>query len=253
MEIPPLQIPLPLRRRLEPLPFPTRFSDGTIRLTTARVALLRRVWAYIPVCAVESRHALNAYPGGDVLDVGAFHGWYSVLLAPKANPGDRLVSFEPDPHALPMLRKMLRDLGRQFPFVGLVIVTEPVGDGSAVAPHDPGAGTDHPRFSQSDEAGARPSLTIDDYVGEHRLRPTLIKIDTEGAELAVLRGARATLEEYRPAVMLEIHPAWQPDGIDAAEVEDLMHEVGYESTTYQDVSIARRQLWLPRVAVRLAS
>lgn len=248
-----MQIPPVVRRPLEPLPFPSRFSDGKIRLTTARLALLRRVWAYIPVCAVESRHALNSYPGGDVLDVGAFHGWYSVLLAPKGNPGDRFVSFEPDPHARPMLRKMLRDLGRHFPFIGFLVVAEPVGDGSPVAPHDPGAGTDHPRFSQSDEPGACPSLTIDDFVLALRLRPTLLKIDTEGAELAVLRGARATLEKYRPVVMLEIHPAWQPDGIDASEVEALMQEAGYESTTYQDVPIARRQLWLPRVAARLAS
>lgn len=51
-----------------------------------------------------------------------------------------------------------------------------------------------------------PLKTLDSYLPE--LRETaghvVIKIDVEGHEMAVLRGAEATLEHYRPPVMLEL-------------------------------------------------
>jgi hypothetical protein len=37
------------------------------------------------------------------------------------------------------------------------------------------------------------------------LKPDVIKIDTEGSELQVLRGARACLENLRPMVILELN------------------------------------------------
>lgn len=247
------QIPPQLRRRLEPLPFPVRFSDGKIRMSTGRLALLRRVWSHFPTTVLESSQALHVYQGGDVLDIGAFHGWYSVLLGPKANAGDCFVSFEPDPDALPMLRAMLRDLGRHFPSVEFSVITQPVGDGGDVAASWPPGSLSHPRFSGGGEASSMPSLSVDEFVPRHELRPRLVKIDVEGAELAVLEGMRETLAEHRPALMLEIHPEWQPDGVDAADVEAFVRDAGYDGSTLDDSPISRRQIWLPRVAARSRS
>jgi hypothetical protein len=46
---------------------------------------------------------MEAYRGGDVIDVGAFHGWY-------ASPGDALVSIEPDAAAYATLMQHLAEL-----------------------------------------------------------------------------------------------------------------------------------------------
>lgn len=213
-----------------------------------RLWLLHRVWTHIPTALLESQQALHAYRGGDMLDVGAFHGWYTVLLAPKSNPGDRFVSCEPDPGAVPMLREVLGDLARHFPSVSSSVITQPVGDGQAVAASWPPESFSHPRYAQTDDAGSVPSLRIDDVVSDQRLCPTLIKVDVEGAELAVLNGMRETLAKYRPALMLEIHPAWQPDGATAGHVEEFVREVGYDGTTLEDSPLARRQFWWPRTA-----
>lgn len=240
-------IPPQIRRRLEPLPFPMRFSDGKIRVATGRMALLRRVWSHIPVAVVESAQALHVYQGGDVLDIGAFHGWYSVLLAPSANAGDRFVSFEPDPSAEPMLQAMLHDLRPHFPSVSFSVITRPVGDGSEVSATWPESTASHPRFAEAASAGSVPSLTVDEFVPAQQLRPRLIKVDVEGAELAVLEGMRETLAEHRPALMLEIHPEWQPEGVTAADVEALVRDAGYDGTTLDDSPVSRRQIWWPRV------
>ena len=48
--------------------------------------------------------------------------------------------------------------------------------------------------------------TLDSYLPELRsaYRALILKIDVEGHEIAVLQGARATIECYRPAVMIEV-------------------------------------------------
>ena len=222
-----------------------RFTDGKIRVVTARLALMRRLWAHFDVNRDESRQALAAYAGGDVLDIGAFHGWYTALLAPRAAPGDRIVSFEPDPDAIPTIESMLHDVGRHFPSVGLPLVTQPVGDGRPVAMARPGGSGSHPQFNGSGDGEGPSSLTIDEYVAAHGLHPRLVKVDVEGAEMAVLHGMRVTLAEHRPILMLEIHPKWQPDGTTDADVETFVREFGYAEITLDDQPIARRQIWRP--------
>lgn len=61
----------------------------------------------------------------------------------------------------------------------------------------------------------------------------------------VLRGTHETLRRHRPAVQFEIHPAWQPDGIDGADVESLIREARYRGQTLESRPKIRRQLWLP--------
>jgi FkbM family methyltransferase len=214
------------------------------------LALLKRLWMHIPVGVLESRNALDLYKGGDVLDVGAFHGWYSVLLAPTARPGDRLMSFEPDPAAVPALRATLDDLNRHFPSVKMSLITQPVGDGQPVAASWPdGEPSCHPRFASAGGEDAEPSLTVDEVVAAEGLRPRLVKIDVEGAELSVLRGMQNTLRDHRPAVILEAHTSWQPDGVEPEDVESLIRDAGYDGRTLEDDgSTYRRQVWLPHAA-----
>lgn len=56
-----------------------------------------------------------------------------------------------------------------------------------------------------------PTVTLDSCVhGERQLRPPdVVKIDVEGAEFLVLRGASQTLSEYHPRLFVEIHGTWQ--------------------------------------------
>lgn len=55
-------------------------------------------------------------------------------------------------------------------------------------------------------------LPLDNYVIEYNLSPDLIKIDTEGFEEFVIKGATATLSKYHPFVIFECDPD-KRDGI----------------------------------------
>ena len=66
------------------------------------------------------------------------------------------------------------------------------------------------------------SITIDEFVSEKRLsRLDLIKLDTEGAEIAIMKGALDTLKSKRPIIMAEIHP-------DDSKL-DFLFDMGYEA------------------------
>jgi FkbM family methyltransferase len=68
--------------------------------------------------------------------------------------------------------------------------------------------------------------TLDAEIGE--LTPSVIKIDVEGAELAVLEGGRALLARARPLVIFEHVPAAAAMYGDALEAPwDLLTELGY--------------------------
>jgi len=49
-------------------------------------------------------------------------------------------------------------------------------------------------------------ISIDELVEEENLKPTCIKIDVEGAELDLLRGAKRTFTKIRPVARLGLHP-----------------------------------------------
>jgi FkbM family methyltransferase len=131
---------------------------------------------------------------GDVLyDVGAHVGFFSVC---GARLGARGYAFEPSPENADRLRVNARLAGGAFE-----VVETAVWDGDEGVALAPAGGSSQWR---AEAGGSVSSIRIDDFVAEHA-PPTLIKIDVEGAEARVLRGARATLERLRPVVLCEAH------------------------------------------------
>lgn len=71
--------------------------------------------------------------------------------------------------------------------------------------------------------------TLDREVEELDLIPDIIKIDVEGAEWDVLRGAEQTLAAHGPTLILSVHPeALSKLGIAAADIEAWLKERGYD-------------------------
>ena len=231
------------RRAAAPLPRQVRFWDGVDRPATEGVAQLFRLWRRGAETAAESTAVFAAYDGGDVVDIGAFHGWYAALLSPKARPGDTFVLVEPDASAIPTLLRIVGALAQTFPDLHYCVVTKAAGDGSCVRPVYPYGTDGHPRFEAVAGDDRDRSVTLDGLVAGLGVRPALLKVDVEGAEVYVLKGALGMLEAGAPRVMLEVHPRWQPEGVEADDLLTLMRERGYVAEDLDVSEDAIRQLW----------
>jgi FkbM family methyltransferase len=142
-------------------------------------------------------------------DVGANVGFVSALAARCAGPGGRVVAFEPLPANMRWLRHNL-GLNR---FSNAEAHDVALGDRDGVAEfivaEESGLGKlsgyekSHEAIAGRIEVRVR---RLDDYRGAAGLpAPSVIKVDVEGAEAEVLRGASATIAACRPVLMVELH------------------------------------------------
>ena len=75
------------------------------------------------------------------------------------------------------------------------------------------------------------------------LKPTFIKIDTEGAEFDVLDGMKETLKNFKPKIMLEKHPTMIPKNISLEVINKLLEDNNYKGTLINKNSITIREIW----------
>lgn len=177
---------------------------------------------------------LNELRDDDVLfDVGANVG----MVALHAANICRTVAFEPDPSFKRRLDvNMALNPDRNF-------VLEPVAvsdtDGSVVLYTDGDDGNSPSLVNHGAERGSVcvPTRSLDSLVAEGRLpRPTVIKLDIEGAEILALRGSEQLLAgpERPRALFIEVHDTCLP-GFDSSadDVYALLRDSGYTTATYR--------------------
>lgn len=139
-------------------------------------------------------------PGWVAYDIGAHVGVYTLLLSHLVKPEGHVVSFEPVPKNLSFLHGHIE----MNKLLNVTIVE------AALSDHE---GLDHFKLEESSAMGHLDkdgelkiqTLTMDSYVQRSGRLPDLIKIDVEGAEAAVLRGAQQLLRERPPVIFLSTH------------------------------------------------
>ena len=164
-------------------------------------------------------------PGMTALDIGANVGAYTLLLGQWVGSGGAVFAFEPAPRTHEGLRRhiALNHLDAVVRPVRAAVGGAP-GTASFVVEPTAGEGRLATPGTMTDGAPAAVDVqvtTIDEFCARERLTPDFIKVDVEGAELDVLRGARETIRNTRGrlALFVEMHPSiWARSGISVADV-----------------------------------
>jgi FkbM family methyltransferase len=186
----------------------------TDRGSVARGMRRRGGLGFIPRAATpEERYVLAMEVSGKVVyDVGAFQGLFTLRFARDAR---HVVTFEPHPwcRAVTAENVRLNDLMSR-----VTIVPMALSDTAGLAtlcypPKEPARSTIDPKIAAGLERSGfrlqRESVLcwpLDRAISElHLPPPDIIKIDAEGAEESILRGAAMTIGRCRPALYIELH------------------------------------------------
>jgi len=149
----------------------------------------------------ELRHFVPE--GSVVIDVGANVGFFSRRFATWVGPQGEAILLEPETHNFESLQSMLTREGLKGRS-RLMKVAAAETSGKALFKVNPQHPGDH-KLSVDDTGIAIDTVRLDELVAEKRTgRPSLIKIDVQGAELAVLRGAPDILRQAGPALFIEL-------------------------------------------------
>jgi FkbM family methyltransferase len=143
-----------------------------------------------------------------VADLGANIGWYSVIASRIVGTSGRVISFEPDPTNLDLLREnvVLSGHSELVEIHNLAVADREADAELFLCETNLG---DHRIFS---DGSTRDSLvvrvsTLDAVFADCFYPPTLVKSDTQGSEARILRGASAMLGAgWRPIFILEYWP-----------------------------------------------
>jgi len=162
--------------------------------------------------------------GAVIWDVGANIGFISLVAARLAGPEGRVYAIEPAPDNAAAVREhaAINDLG------GVIDVVEAAAGDSAgpaefLLVSEPSwshlAERGHHRLTES--AVEVKVVRLDTLVDADQIAPpSVVKIDVEGSEGAVLRGMEQTIATHRPAIICELHKTND-------EVMDLLEGAGY--------------------------
>jgi FkbM family methyltransferase len=164
-------------------------------------------------------------PGNLFFDIGANIGYFTTLGSRLVGPRGGVIAFEPMARNLLYLNRhiVMNKLGN------VSIVAAACSDSHQIATFAAGPNCAQGQLRNEEEDWIpggdmflAPTVTVDAVSALIKRYPDVIKIDVEGAELLVLSGARKTLQEGKPRVLLEVHS-------DSLKIEcrDFLGRLGY--------------------------
>jgi FkbM family methyltransferase len=153
-------------------------------------------------------------PASLVLDVGANIGAHTLRLAKLVGPKGRVMAFEPTDFAF---RKLQRNLdlnpwlaSRVEAFHCFLAASDSASAPKAIYsswPLVPGTGLHAKHLGREMQTEAAQARSLDSVLNEYADRKVqLVKLDVDGFECDVLRGATSLLREARPIFVMELAP-----------------------------------------------
>ena len=226
-------------------------------------------------------------PGQVAVDAGCHKGAYTYWMQRRVRRLGQVIAFEPQPSQVRYLQRAFAAMRYRNVMLVPMALSDAPGKLKLNIPTGEGFSTHGASLVSKDSPGASwdavdvDVTTLDAFLAEQNgkdegvgsllrmenapsgnglqsqttpdpVRCDFIKIDVEGHELAVLEGARRTLEQYRPTLVVECEARHRPDN-ELRPVFDFLASFGYEGSFFQsgrrhplsDFNLAEHQ---PRIA-----
>jgi FkbM family methyltransferase len=182
-----------------------------------------------------------------ILDIGANWGYYT-LLAGAIAPHAKIIAFEPHPFWFEQLKRNV--IINNFKNVRVERLA--VGEMAGSAPFY--IDNQHPSTSSMVKEFTRDEHTtkiitevvcIDSFVKQNKIdKISLIKIDVEAYESAVLSGGKSVLQTHRPDIICEVLP---DEGMGYREanrkaIQTIVTELGYQAYWMSNTGLVREEI-----------
>ncbi len=164
------------------------------------------LWMLSPLGEIKIRNyfKLNS---GTFLDVGANVGKYSVILGNQLKENGKVFAFEPEPSNLKALKKNL-ELNKLTNVIIIPFACSDKKDKLKLYLNEKNSGG-HSLIKKQKKFIEVEVDTLDNIIKKYKIKKVhLIKIDVEGAEADVLKGAKIILERDHPRIIFE---AWDKE------------------------------------------
>lgn len=192
------------------------------------------VWDYWERERIESMRS-NLKKGDILFDIGTESGWCNLVYASMVGP-ENMVLIEPTPEFWGNI-KALWEKNYNVPplacYNGLIsnkTTNESVLPRNTFPPEADGDIIDRNSYRYIAQDGETiPQITIDDFVKLTGIVPTALTMDTEGAELLILKGAENTLKSHDIKIWVSEHDdlAKRDYNIDPDDIKNYLATLGY--------------------------
>lgn len=174
---------------------------------------------------------------GDVLfDIGSEQGWCNLVYADMVG-AENMVLIEPTPEFWPNIKALwCKNFPNSTPkacysgFFGSLINDKRIDFRGWPLDALSDSIIDRNSYRYLNEHKNIPQITIDEFVKRSGIIPDALTMDTEGAELLILKGATKTLRENNVKVWVSEHDdlAKRNFGVDEDDIAEFMAGLGYE-------------------------
>jgi FkbM family methyltransferase len=172
-------------------------------------------------------------PGMTVLDVGAHHGLYTLLSSIRVGTDGRVVAFEPSPRERERLKRHIQSNGCRNVQVIPTALSSSSGKSSffLVEGASDYCNSLRPPAVQAKTRQVEVEVTtLDEFLAKTSMNAVdFVKLDVEGAELDVLKGATKLLRSNtRPILLVEVYDIrTEPWQYRACEIVQFLNALGY--------------------------
>lgn len=151
-------------------------------------------------------------PGDTVIDVGAHIGIFSCIMAKMVGNQGSVYSFEPAPFTFDILKQTISYNKLENIIIPQQAIVSDVDEGADFYIYDNSKISNGNSISMHNTSGKTKkikvqSITLDDLLANKNIKNLpLIKIDAEGSEFNILKGAKNLIKKFKPFITLELHP-----------------------------------------------